>query len=145
MDNNRRAYDCDSIDAFSYAFERRYENPIEIMTRQLIEVQEQLVRERLMSRGIVTIAKDGVASLGFHYEKKPNSKLPEIDKVVVNEKNGYTIVKFANGDVEKVHCEDGDDFDAEKAIAIAIAKYAVTSGKLHKAINGATIIKKEKE
>lgn len=83
----------------------------------------------------------------FHIPEKPKkaSKLPEIIKVVVNEKNGYTIVKFANGDVEKVHCGEGDKFDAEKAIAMAIAKYAVTSAKLQKAVKNATIIKKEEE
>ena len=137
MDNNRRAYDCNSIDAFRYAIE----DPIEIMKKQLIETQEQLVRERLMTRPVFKITAEDAARFGVHLKKF--SKLPEITKVVVNEKNGYTIVKFSNGDVEKVHCGEGDTFDAEKAIAIAIAKYAVTSSKLHKAINGATIIKKE--
>lgn len=141
MDNNRRAYDCDSVDAFKYAFKCRYEDPIEIMQKQLLETQEQLMRERLMSRPVFRITAEDASRFGVHLKKA--SKLPEIDKVVVNEKNGYTIVKFSNGDVEKVHCGEGEKFDAEKAIAIAIAKYAVTSGKLHKAINGATIIKKE--
>lgn len=141
MNNNRCAYDCDSVDAFRYAMEYRCVDPIEIMRRQLIETQEQLIRERLMSSHPIFISKD--LAVRIPMQSKKTSKLPEIDKVVVNEKNGYTIVKFANGDVEKVHCGEGDTFDAEKAIAIAIAKYAVTSSKLHKAINGATIIKKE--
>lgn len=140
MDNNRRVYGCDTVDAFRYTYER-IDDPIEIMQKQLSEAQEQLMRERLMSRPVFRISKEEAARFGLTLKKF--SKLPEITKVVVNEKNGYTIVKFSNGDVEKVHCGEGEKFDAEKAIAMAIAKYAVTSAKLQKAVKNATIIKGE--
>lgn len=141
MDNNRHAYDWDSIDALRYTYE--CVDPMEIIQKQLLEAQEQLVRERLMNSGPIFIPKD--LAVRIPVQSKKNSKLPEITKVVVNEKNGYTIVKFANGDVEKVHCGEGERFDAEKAIAMAIAKYAVTSAKLQKAVKNAVIIKKEEE
>ena len=134
----------DSVDAIRYAMEYKCTRPVEFMEKELLEAQEQLLRERLMSTGpVFRISKEDAARFGLTLKKF--SKLPEIDKVVVNEKNGYTIVKFANGDVEKVHCGEGDKFDAEKAIAMAIAKYAVTSAKLQKAVKNATIIKKEEE
>lgn len=133
----------DSVDAIRYAMEYKGVSPMEIMEKQLSETEERLLHECLMSRHVFRISKEDAARFGLTLKKF--SKLPEIDKVVVNEKNGYTIVKFANGDVEKVHCGEGDTFDAEKAIAMAIAKYAVTSAKLQKAVKNAVIIKKEEE
>ena len=133
----------DSFDAIRYAMEYKGVSPMEIMEKRLSETEERLLHERLMSRPVFRISKEDAARFGLTLKKF--SKLPEIDKVVVNEKNGYTIVKFANGDVEKVHCGEGDTFDAEKAIAMAIAKYAVTSAKLQKAVKNAVIIKKEEE
>lgn len=67
-----------------------------------------------------------------------------IVKIVVNEKNGYTIVKFADDSISKVHC-NGEKFDAEKAIAVAIAKHLLGSKQFFKAVENATIIKKEEK
>ena len=65
-----------------------------------------------------------------------------IQKVVANEKNGYTIVKFTDGTVSKVKCNN-EDFDVEKAVAIAICKHLVGNHDFYEALDNATIIKKE--
>ena len=72
------------------------------------------------------------------------SKLPKITKVVANEKNGYTIVKFSNNYVAKVKCNN-EDFDLEKAVAMAITKYLIGNNNFYKALENATVIKKEEK
>jgi len=52
------------------------------------------------------------------------SSLPEVEKVYNNKKEGTTIVVFANGDKIRVTREKDDKDDLEKAIAIAMVKYA---------------------
>lgn len=52
------------------------------------------------------------------------SSLPEVEKVYNNKKEGTTIVVFKNGDKIRVTREKGDKDDLEKAIAIAMVKYA---------------------
>lgn len=71
-------------------------------------------------------------------------KLPKIIKVVANEKNGYTIVKFSNGYVSKVKCNN-ETFDLEKAVSMAIAKYLIGNNGFYKALENATVIKKEEK
>ena len=72
------------------------------------------------------------------------AKLPKITKVVANEKNGYTIVKFSNDYVSKVKCNN-EAFDLEKAVAMAIAKYLIGNNGFYKALENATVIKKEEK
>lgn len=72
------------------------------------------------------------------------AKLPKITKVVANEKNGYTIVKFSNGYVSKVKCNN-ETFDLEKAVSMAIAKYLIGNNGFYKALENATVIKKEEK
>ena len=72
------------------------------------------------------------------------AKLPKITKVVANEKNGYTIVKFSNNYVAKVKCNN-EDFDLEKAVAMAITKYLIGNNNFYKALENATVIKKEEK
>lgn len=52
------------------------------------------------------------------------SSLPEVEKVYNNKKEGTTIVVFKNGDKIRVTREKDDKDDLEKAIAIAMVKYA---------------------
>lgn len=73
-----------------------------------------------------------------------SAKLPKITKVVANEKNGYTIVKFSNDYVSKVKCNN-ETFDLEKAVAMAIAKYLIGNNGFYKALENATVIKKEEK
>lgn len=78
---------------------------------------------------------------GF-FSKTPIKAKNQIQKVVANEKNGYTIVKFTDGTVSKVKCNN-EDFDVEKAVAVAICKHLVGNHDFYEALDNATIIKKE--
>jgi len=80
----------------------------------------------------------------FIDEFVPLAKLPKITKVVANEKNGYTIVKFSNNYVAKVKCNN-EDFDLEKAVAMAVTKYLIGNNNFYKALENATVIKKEEK
>lgn len=66
----------------------------------------------------------------------------DIVKIVANEKNGYTIVKFSDDYVSKVKCNE-ETFDLEKAVAMAIVKRLIGNAKFYEALENATIIKKE--
>ena len=74
----------------------------------------------------------------------PIVNLNSIQKVVANEKNGYTIVKFIDGTVSKVKCNN-EDFDLEKAVAMAITKRLIGNNNFYKALENATVIKKEEK
>lgn len=78
------------------------------------------------------------------FSKTPIKAKNPIQKVVANEKNGYTIVKFTDGTVSKVKCNN-EDFDVEKAVAMAICKHLVGNHDFYEALDNATIIKKEEE
>ena len=67
-----------------------------------------------------------------------------IQKIVSNKKNGYTIVKFTDGTVSKVKCNN-EDYDVEKAVAMAICKYLIGNHNFYKALDNALIIEKEEE
>lgn len=67
-----------------------------------------------------------------------------IQKIVSNKKNGYTIVKFTDGTVSKVKCNN-EDYDVEKAVAMAICKHLIGNHNFYKALDNALIIEKEEE
>ena len=97
-------------------------------------------RDLLKPQPIVVHVADGPYK-SFMDEFVP-TKLPKITKVVANEKNGYTIVKFSNNYVAKVKCNN-EDFDLEKAVAMAVTKYLIGNNNFYKALENATVIKKE--
>lgn len=97
-------------------------------------------RELLKPQPIVVHVADGPYK-SFIDEFVP-AKLPKITKVVANEKNGYTIVKFSNNYVAKVKCNN-EEFDLEKAVAMAVTKYLIGNNNFYKALENATVIKKE--
>lgn len=75
-----------------------------------------------------------------------NSTLPEVEKVYVNKKDGITLLKFSNGDKVRVVREKDDTDDLEKAIAIAMVKYAYGLDRYLTACNKVVdSTKKEKE
>jgi len=67
----------------------------------------------------------------FEEDKKVNDRVnrhifvPLIDKIYVNEKKGVIVVKWETGETTKVEVQDGDTFDLEKGISIAITKYVL--------------------
>ena len=56
-----------------------------------------------------------------------NNYLPEIKKVIFN--NPATIVYWNDGSKTVVKCQDGDTFDKEKGLALAICKKAIGTNK----------------
>lgn len=56
-----------------------------------------------------------------------NTSLPEIKKVIFNDP--ATIVIWKDGSKTIVKCQDGDTFDAEKGLALAIAKKVLGTNK----------------
>ena len=52
-----------------------------------------------------------------------NKFIDSIDKVIFDEQNGATIVRFKNGEKSVVVCQRGDKFDKEKGLALALLKY----------------------
>ena len=51
--------------------------------------------------------------------------VPLVDKVYVNEKKGVIVVKWETRETTKVEVQEGDTFDLEKGISIAISKYVL--------------------
>lgn len=78
------------------------------------------------------------------FSKTPIKARNPIQKVVSNKRNGYTIVKFTDGTVSKVKCNN-EDFDVEKAVAVAICKHLVGNHDFYEALDNATIIEKEEK
>ena len=78
------------------------------------------------------------------FSKAPIKAKNPIQKVVSNKRNGYTIVKFTDGTVSKVKCNN-EDYDVEKAVAMAICKHLVGNHDFYEALDNATIIEKEEE
>lgn len=76
-------------------------------------------------------------------EKIPKQK--EVKKVYYNMKKGITIVEFYNGEKVRVTREKGDAHDLEKAIAIAMVKYAFGLDTYLKACEKAINSEKNKE
>lgn len=65
-----------------------------------------------------------VYSCGFYNRAvKTTFYLPKIKNVLFNEP--ATIVMWENGDKTVVKCQDGDTFDPEKGLAMAITKYVM--------------------
>ena len=56
-------------------------------------------------------------------KKEINNFINSIDKVIFDELNGATIVKFKNGEKSVVVCQRDDKFDKEKGLALALLKY----------------------
>lgn len=104
---------------------------------------EGLRRDLLLKPQPVIINLDGKEAKSF-VDKFAPKLTPKITKVVANEKNGYTIVKFSNNYVAKVKCNN-EDFDLEKAVAMAVTKYLVGNNNFYKALENATVIKKEEK
>ena len=124
----------DSIDALQYA-----------LLEQQKFLRRQLVENELRKVQPIRVDWNSCGPIGLPCAPvKRTEKTIDIDKIVVNEKNGYTIVKFADGSVSKVKCNE-ENFDSEKAIAMAICKYIYGNNRLYKAMNNATIIKKEEK
>lgn len=78
------------------------------------------------------------------FSKTPIKDSNPIQKIVSNKKNGYTIVKFTDGTVSKVKCNN-EDYDVEKAVAMAICKHLIGNHDFYKALDNALIIEKEEE
>ena len=104
---------------------------LEGLRRDLLKPQPMIVRLA------------GNEANSFIDEFVPN-RIPQINQVVANEKNGYTIVKFSNNYVAKVKCNN-EDFDLEKAIAMAVTKYLIGNNNFYTALANATVIKKEEK
>ena len=94
-----------------------------------------------IARG-VTGEFDFVTIEGFLTKPMNYAKDTPIELVVTNKENGVTIVKFKDGEVSKVKCNN-EDFDVEKAIAIAVCKYFIGNNAFYKAINNALVIEKK--
>lgn len=78
------------------------------------------------------------------FSKTPIKARNPIQKVVSNKRNGYTIVKFTDGTVSKVKCNN-EDFDVEKAVAMAICKHLIGNHDFYEVLDNALIIEKEEE
>ena len=65
----------------------------------------------------------GIASVSNLWLKPNNTKLPEIKDVIFNEP--ATIILWADGTKTVVKCQEGEGYDPEKGMAMAISKKAL--------------------
>jgi hypothetical protein len=54
----------------------------------------------------------------------PPKPTGEIENIYLNEDKGVVVIKWTDGTKTKVKCQDGEDFDAEKGIALCFMKRA---------------------
>lgn len=76
-----------------------------------------------------------------------NAFIDSIDRIIFNDKT--TIVFWKNGDKTIVTCQEGEEFDKEKAVALCIIKYIFGNigyyNEIFKAIEEKSTPKKEKK
>lgn len=89
----------------------RYDNPITVI--------EDNVSTRELPIGICTreITSAKVVSV-------PSKPTGGIENIYLNEDKGTVVIKWIDGTRTKVKCQDGEDFDAEKGIALCFMKRA---------------------
>lgn len=53
--------------------------------------------------------------------KRPDGN---VENIWINEEKGTTVIKWKDGTITKVRCQNGEEFDAEKGIAMCFMKKA---------------------
>lgn len=80
------------------------------------------------------------------YRAEINAFIDSIDRIIFNDRT--TIVFWKNGDKTIVTCQEGEEFDKEKAVALCIIKYIFGNigyyNEIFKAIEEKSTPKKEK-
>lgn len=137
------------------AFETRYlckwpkENPhlteqakAKINAKTILDPNDIDVLERLMSESTFDYIKDDLGNI-YNLQKAiykmslnsiygaPKVYIPEIQKVIFNDP--ATIVIWADGEKTVVKCQNGEPYDPEKGLAMAISKRAL--GNKHEYYN----------
>lgn len=81
------------------------------------------------------------------YKDDINAFIDSIDRIIFNDRT--TIVFWKNGDKTIVTCQEGEEFDKEKAVALCIIKYLFGNigyyNEIFKAIEEKSTPKKEKK
>lgn len=81
------------------------------------------------------------------YRAEINAFIDAIDRIIFNDRT--TIVFWKNGDKTIVTCQEGEEFDKEKAVALCIIKYIFGNigyyNEIFKAIEEKSTPKKEKK
>lgn len=84
----------------------------------------------------VTVIEDNVYTkelpLGVSIREITSAKIVEappkptggIENIFLNEEKGTVVIRWIDGTKTKVKCQDGEDFDAEKGIALCFMKRA---------------------
>lgn len=76
---------------------------------------------------------DSIKSIGAVGEAELKHKLFGIEKVIFNKE--ATVVLWKDGTKTVVKCQDGDNFDKEKGLAMAICKKALGTNASHSNFN----------
>lgn len=84
----------------------------------------------------VTVIEDNIYTkelpLGVSIREITSAKIVEappkptggIENIFLNEEKGTVVIRWVDGTKTKVKCQDGEDFDAEKGIALCFMKRA---------------------
>ena len=86
----------------------RYANPIIIINNNIASFNYTKLRE-------ITSAQ---------LLDAPHKPDGDVENIWLNEYKGVVVVKWADGTKTKVRCQDGEEFDAEKGIALCFMKKA---------------------
>lgn len=128
----------EELDEFLLGFRREREEETNFTTPECIKkLDEFLSRDDCPEdKNINTKEEDGMM-YGIMIQKN----IGKVKAVYSNEAKKTTTIIWQDGSTSQATCEKGDKFDVEKGIAMAIAKKAIGSKELQKALAGVVIQK----
>lgn len=105
-----------SVDDYVKELIKEYDNDRPISDEVIIDLLQDKIKEKREQ-----IKKDQKAKLLRAKKDSIDDIIRSIKKVRFDE--GWTVIFWENGEVTKVKCQDGESFDPEKGVAMALIKY----------------------